>query len=61
MATQAAGDKRFPWSTPPLSFNRLEAWGEAAALAAPFVTPARRALPFRRTGGLDLFSPINAP
>jgi polyhydroxyalkanoate synthase len=70
MAAKAADDKRFKdptWSTFPFSFYRqsyavAEAWGEAVALAWPWVTPrcAPRAA-FQAHQWLDLFSPSNAP
>ncbi|MDB5718362.1 MAG: Poly-beta-hydroxybutyrate polymerase domain protein [Sphingomonas bacterium] len=70
MVTQAADDKRFQhpaWRTPPFSLYRhgypvMEAWGEAAAPAAPWLTPASTpGGPFWAHQWIDLFSPTNAP
>jgi polyhydroxyalkanoate synthase len=70
MPATVAGDKRFAdlaWLTPPFSFYRqgyalAEAWGEAVALSAPWLTPegAPRAA-FEAHQRLDLFSPSNSP
>lgn len=70
MPDALSSDKRFgdpAWQTPPFSvyrqaYSMAEAWGEAAALAGPWIT--RESLPsasFRTHQWLDLFSPSNAP
>jgi poly[(R)-3-hydroxyalkanoate] polymerase subunit PhaC len=70
MISAIEGDNRFKdpaWLTPPFSLYRqaysiAEAWGEAAALAAPWLTPANTpSAAFQRHQWLDLFSPSNVP
>ena len=70
MTSEIAADNRFrdpAWLAPPYSLYRqgyslVEAWGEAAALATPWVTPeSRPRAVFQAHQWLDVFSPSNDP
>jgi polyhydroxyalkanoate synthase len=70
IASKAAVDKRFKdpaWLTAPFCFYQqgyavLGAWGEAAALANPWITPDSAATAaFATHQWLDFFSPTNSP
>jgi polyhydroxyalkanoate synthase len=70
MPAKVTVDKRFndpAWLTPPFDFYRqsfsvAEAWGEALALAVPWVTPeSAPRVAFQAHQWLDLFSPSNSP